>query len=540
MKFLILALSVFALPIQAQEADDRELETRLKSQKAPDAVQPYYGHRSWPVVLRRLRESRPESRDCKEATLKRSGRYGLTRDEDGSPCRIYDLSFPTLETLLSGPVAKLPVQRLRSRDFLNWMDGDYEAVLGRMQDFRADFGQLQPGEMAGWVTSLRFRRQPVSARVKATGLPETFTAAELEIGSRFRFSPAERRRLKEALGEDGVLSRADRKEWERVIDDPEALLAQIRFRWNDLEKVYDVFLEGQFLPVRGPIALVDFSAGHKVAVERILRSLLHSALNQLLRFVPAPAQQILTVVLNDSFFFLNISYEYQLNQLEEALRSGDLQLDESQSAINLLFAGRSGLVSQLILDAIQGRPFDWARIEEAGGSLRYRLEKQREIHLTNMHSRMVLREGCRMTILASYFGVCEKEGRRNLHSLISEDSVLFWRLGAPLLYRYQAPSSVLLQRSASYLLSVGAGLLNLPILPGLSSILADGLRTFATTGVKDEAFLRSWLSRNGEDNAELRLWLYRQNLTPFLPKSEAQEARVVEANEALLRKRRGL
>jgi hypothetical protein len=125
--------------------------------------------------------------------------------------------------------------------------------------------------------------------------------------------------------------------------------------------------------------------------------------------------------------------------------------------------------------------------------------------------------------------------------MISTHSFLFWDMGAPVIHRYNRPSEVMLLRSASYLLSVGATLLELPIISYFSSYLADGLRGYAIAGVKDEAFLRNALSLQKRssslnDQNELVLkWLFWQNINPFLPKTEGMEDSVISANASLLK-----
>ncbi len=562
----LLALAIFSISPIAQAANDNAiLESRLERQasKEENAYKGLPQHR-WQAMMNRLSADQPAKVEkCADARLeKMAGKYAVSFDERGLPCRIYDLAFPTLETLFSrASISKVPVQSFRARDYLNWMDGDYEAVLHKMEDFRAQAGPPEHRAVAGWVRKLRFKQDRLAAlqvaTVQSTGLPASFTAADFDVGSRFQFTAREKAQLQEILSVAadhgpnglGILTAEDSQAWQEIVQNPEVLLAKIKFEWNDLEKVYDVFIQGEFLPIRGPIALVDYSASYKLAVERLLRSLVHSGINKLIGFIPGQARAIVSVVVNDAFLFVEIAYDYQLNQLEGTLREArngtvpsSIDAQGLDRGMNILFGGRSDVVTQYIMAVILKKPFDWNQFENIGRSVRHGTEKQRDIMLNNLYSEMVQKKGCEMTLTENYFGVCSKNGKRNLHSLISQDNFLFWRLGGPLVYRYDMPSYVFLKRSASYILAVGASMLDLPILNRLTSALADGLRTFATAGMEDEAFLRNALAMEkfssgslDEPSQEMLKWLHLQNINPFLTKTEAQEARIIAANAALLK-----
>lgn len=520
---------------------------------------------SWETVLQRFIADQPKGgTKCVDSRTERlAGKYEVSYTADGQPCRIYDLSFPTLETLFAKrAVTTLPVQGFSARDYLNWMNGNYQAVVDKINGFPASLGRGETEGLAGWVKRVEFKQDRINgllaaATVKETGLPAQFSAADLELGNRFQFSAQEKARLKEALaigakaGPNGLalLSAQDQASWQEAIERPESLLEKIKFNWDDARKVYDVFVEGEFLPVRGPIALVDYSMTYKLAVERTLRSLVQSALEKLVQFVPGQAQRIVSVVLTDTFMFINTAYDYQLNQLEGTLRKAQnsqlslsLDANSTERGMNILFGGKSDLITAYMMSVIQKKKFDWNQFEEAGRKARYTAEKQREIMLTNMHSRMVQNDGCSIEIVEGYFGLCTKNNTHNLHSMISEHKILFWNLGGPMMYQYEMPSGVTLKRSASYVLSVGAGMFDLPIVKGLMGYLATQLKGYATAGITDQAFLHNslYLQKQagsiGEKDQAMLGWMYLQNINPFLPKTADLESRIINANAALLRR----
>ncbi|RZA08863.1 MAG: hypothetical protein EOP11_03505 [Proteobacteria bacterium] len=548
--------------------DNQILETRLKNAAAREelnTIAPALTDAAFHDVLRDFAKHAPRDPSrCVDARTDRvAGKYAVSYDAQGKPCRIYDLSFPTMESLFQkGSFSKVPVQSFGATDYLNWMNGNYQAVLDKISGFPTALNRGEPDALAGWVKKIEFKKDRVNgllatATVRETGLPASFSAADLEIGKNFRFSEKEQARLKQSIaiaartGSNGqsLMSATDMAEWNAIVERPEALLEKIKFNWDDVQKVYNVALEGQFLPIRGPIALVDYSATYKTAVERTLRSLLQQGFGKILPFIPGPAQRVIGVVVNDAFMFVNTAYDYQINQLENSLRKAQtgtlvtgLDAASAERGMNILHGGKADIVQAYMLSVVQKKPFNWNSFEEIGRTSRYATEKSREIMLTNLNSQMTLKNGCQMTLVDDYFGLCTKNGKHDLHSLISTNTVLFWNLGGPMVYQYETPSSVTLKRSATYVLSAAAYMIDLPIVPQLTSYLANALRSYATAGITDQAFLHNSLyiaklnGSIGEKDAEMNKWMYLQNINPFLPKSAEFESRIIDANAALLQR----
>jgi hypothetical protein len=556
--------SAFLFTAQAASAatDTEILEARLKkAQASAQSVSALGNANDWLAAASRLAKDAPSGATrCVDARTETfGGKYAISYDAAGNPCRIYDLSFATLQTITAkSQITQLPVQSFGARDYLAWMDGRYDQVLAKISAFPAALSNGDKSELAGWTQKLEFKAARVNslmANSNEIGLPSSFSAADLQLGANFKFNAKERKNLKDAMAiadrsvQGGLFSANEAAEWENAIDNPETLLEHIKFNWNDAKKVYDVFLDGQFLPVRGPIALVDYSATYKLTVERVLRSILQSALGKLVQFVPGQAQHIVSVALTDSFMFIEMAYDYQINQLEGTLRkvqsaevASTLDAKAAERGMNILFGAKADLVNAYILAAVQKKPFDWRQFEEMGRKTRYATEKARDIMLTNLNSQMVQKDGCEMTLVDGYFGICAKDGKQSLHSMISSSTFLFWNLGGPTVFEYGSPNSVLMKRSASYLLSVAAGMLELPYLSSITNFLAGSLKSYATAGITDEAFHRNTLfldkAKRGLNSKELEVYskLYLQNLNLLLSKTESQEAAVINANLSLLKK----
>lgn len=501
----------------ATPSTEERLQTRVQEHQTPGA-KPL----DWRVVADKL-EAPPATTNCVEAGRQViAGTYVLTSDKQNRPCRLYDLSFPTLMTNSRVNIGRLPLQTFGARDYLDWLEGRYEQVLGRIGDFRGRDTFAQPE----WARGLRFKNV-TAARVPGTSLPLSFAASDLEIGSTFRWG-ARDAALMARLGQVS-------EEWQEVFAKPESFLAKIKFDWNELEKVYEITIEGQFLPLRGPMVLVDFDRSYRMAVQTLVRSLAHSALSELTKVIPAPARNLITIAIDDGFEFADMAYAYQMNRLEQTLNH-QTQLDPvtTERAANILAGGRADFVAHYLKAILTKQPFDWSQFEDLGRTIRYDAQRKRDVTMSRLNSRMVLEDGCVMSLVYDYFGVCTKGAQTRLHTMITDLSIMSWNLGAPVIHDPQSPSRTLLRRGAAYMLSVGSRLVTIPHFGFLMQKLTQISKQFAFAGIVDEGFLRGQLhlQQGGETafEAELSRWLYPQNLNAFLPKDKASEDAIIKAN----------
>lgn len=566
------ALTLVAIQTHAQTktAADQELENRVRAFAEQQQTQkPAIDWNKRAELLARMPKSKQPTyalSTCIESKWVEFGeRYAITFDTAAQkPCKIYDLSFPTLATMTGfHTVSKIPVQSFTSDDYLNWLDGKYQNVYQGIKNFQSTFkaSQPTPETTAGWVSKLKFKSNSVHtlkfmSGPGVQGLPRTFRASDLELGGKFAFESYEHDMLKRVLGNtqgktSSMLSAAPASPWSETVDNPSGLLEKIKFIWNDAEKVYDVAIEGDFFPLAGPVALVDFNTPYKPAMEALVRSIVESAIMRLVNSVVAEpvTQRIVTVALNDSFEFIEGMYTYQMNLMEPSLRAGaagglsvDVDAQLFERGVDLLFSTRSGFFTDYVMAIAQGQEFDWSQIEKIGHKNRYAAEKAREISMNKRNSQLVLDSGCQTEIVHNYFAVCTKEGaNQGTYSLLSEYSVLFWGFGAPLVHRPAFKSEVVLKRATSRLLSSGLRMARLPIIGYVTDALADQLKMYAMTGMDDEAFLRADLMTEKKakgsldaDSAEMLKWLYIQNINPFLPKTESSDDSVISANKAQL------
>lgn len=553
----------FAQVQEAQTADEKLLEQRIltelpavQNNKASEAF-------SMPKALANLRAFQraaaqtPKCADAAKTVF--SKKYVLTKDASGKPCRIYDLSFPNLKTLFSAKkTLQVPVQKLKAKEYLNWLDGNYEAIEQSREAFRQTFNPLQAAKES-WINRLKFRHQPTpvagsQASSQDLGLPRSFRIADLEIGSQYQFDSQTQKEIQDFIAElqnyASPLENAESQYMVKVLKTPEALLQGIRFDWNDLDKVYDVVLEGEFLPFSGPVALIDYQTQYKYAVEKIFRSILSSGLQRISQFIPNKMMAAtVTAVVNDAFEQIEMAYSYQMLQLEDTLRDGvvrrsdiGISSDDSSRAFNILHGQRSDLFTAYILAVAQGKPFDWTAFETMGKNARYNVEKQRDILMSKMNSKLVLEKKCQTEFMKDYFAICTKAGKKDsIYSIISEQKVATKSFGAPLIFRYQRPYETSLRRGGTWALSLALRIFGIQVSQQAVTQLEPVLKSFVNAGILDEALMRNSYStaqRSGAslsaEDSQLLQWLYMQNLNPFLPKSVEAEDRIIAANKNFL------
>lgn len=544
-------------------ADDLELEQRVMStvktkvQAATKAPKPTLAHIQ--SFLKKSKDSQPKCVDAKKVPF--ADKYVLTYDAQGNPCRIYDLSFPNLRAVVKAvPMFQMPVRQLASKDFINALDGDWNAIQNRNSEYNLRFN-ARTAARTSFVSTLKFKNKPKAVPGSQTtssdvGLPVSFSLADLELNSSLDLAPATKNQLNDvlqALDADTAMSAEKtsqvRQYFMTVLNQPQKVLQSVKFNWNDLNKVYDVAIDGDFLPLMGPVELVNFQTQYKGVVEKLFRSILSSVLVQLPRLIPnRTIGAIVEVAVDDIFEQIDVMYEYQTNRLEQTLKNiknypvsaADLPSLETR-ALNILYGQRADLMNAYIMSVATGAPFDWEAFEKTGKSARYSIEKQRDILMDKTHSRLVLEKGCKTEIVNDYFAICYKNGVKDgVYSLISEQNIAFKNMGAPLIHRYKRPYEVSVIRGGTWLLSVGLRVVGLPLNRTVTYQLNNLLKGFMRAGVVDEAFLQNSLYKNkmaGTATIEAQnilSWMYIQNLNPFLPKTMKFETALIEANKSLL------
>ncbi|MBL7543328.1 MAG: hypothetical protein JNL11_05900 [Bdellovibrionaceae bacterium] len=563
---LIILISTSPSLAQVQlSTDDLELEQRILSstkatiqnQTNQTAPKPSLGQLQ--AFMKRSKDAQPACVDAKKVPF--ADKYVLTYDAAGTPCRIYDLSFPNLKALLkTASFFKVPVRNLTSKDFINALDEDWNAIQNRNWDYTLHFNPKMAAKTS-FISTLKFKNKLPAVRgsqssANDVGLPVSFTLADLDIDTNLQLPTTTKTQMAEILNDleaDTALSAEKssqiRQYFLSVMNKPEAVLASVKFNWNDLNKVYDVFIDGDFLPLMGPVELINFQTQYKGLVEKMFRGILSNVLVQLPRLIPnRTIGAIVEVAIEDIFEQIDVMYEYQTNRLEQTLKNinsysvsaVDMTTLENR-ALNILYGQKADLMSSYIMSVVQGLEFDWQAFEKKGKSTRYAIEKQRQILMDKTHSNLVLNKNCKTEIVNEYFAICYKNGvKDSLYSLISEQNIAFKSLGAPLIHRYKRPFEVSAIRGGTWLLSVGLRVVGLPLSRGVTLQLNSSLKKFMRAGVVDEAYLQNDLYKShltGQISMETQnilSWLYIQNLNPFMPKTMKFENALIAANKSIL------
>lgn len=484
--------------------------------------------------------SNDDSFKCEEVSfVKNSAKFKTSYDADGKPCRIYDLSFPTL--LGTGKTVKhlasIPLKKYEPVVYDKWLDGDFEYVTNKTQDYINSF---TPNTYRNsWVARLPFKK---SMNKNKSGYVKSFYLSDIQL-RRFAFTADQKRQLNELFASQKGNASLDKMQ--EFVENPEAFLGKIKLNWNDLKKVYEVFLEFDFLPLRGPVALVDYNAQYKFMVERMIRSTVQKALLFITKPIPNKnVSRLITLAINESFGFLDMAYMYHLNQLENTLRLNleavvptEVSKSDIDKGMNILFASQESILTQYIMGLATGQPVDLDRLDVMGKAARYTAEKTRRNTMRTLFSNLTIKKKCEMKVVSRYFGECINESNdRFLYSLLASHKVLIWDLGATKLHNYQSPGRIALMRKSAYLLSSALNIFRITLVPAfITDQLVSILKDYSLNGVLEEGVMLNELTerrRIGEssDEDEYHIkWLFKQNFNPFLAKSLEMENRLIES-----------
>lgn len=537
---MVVLASISFAQVEPKTEDDVLLENRVMQIMDANggAVQPMmkvpdFDFKGIKKFVRHVRDAEK----CVDVTRQEiAGRYILSFDNAGQPCRIYDLTFPNLKALLSNlKPYTIPVKKYRARDMLNWLDGDYAAIEARRVEFVNNFDEREVARTS-WVSKLKFKDKSMNKNQ----LPKSFRLSDLDTNNRLVLNPQTVQAIADLGLDEGVNT---------ALSKPETLLRAVRFDWDDVQKVYNVFIDAEFLPFGGPVALVDFSQQYKYAVEKIFRSVLGTVLTNLTQFIPEPTvANVANVLITEIFEQIEFAYTYQIIQMEDTFQAVyssperfGLAKASADRSLNLIYGQRSELIMSYVMSVIQGKPFDWTAFESMGRTTRYNTEKQRDIMMNQTTSKLVLDKSCEVEFVYNYFAQCSREGKGDvLFSLISEQTVFIKNFGAPMIYNYKMPIDVSLRRGGAWTLSVGLRVAPLPIGATITNQLNSILKNYISTALFDDAIVKSQLSLKAQtaplNEVEERMlgWMFIQNLNPFLPKTIASEKRLIDVNRNLL------
>jgi hypothetical protein len=437
-------------------------------------------------------------------------------------CEIIDLSMPhLLRSQVAQATTQIPTQPIKAGDYMEWLQGNYDKVYASLDRQRMASKNLVVTDT--WVKHLRFKNRDRKDLTQ-------FRLSELDLGN-FRIPDTYQKQLLQlqATYESATRDNAPNppSPLPGLSVKPEDILQLIQLVWNEKDKVYEVLVDFDFLPLKGPATLIHYDIQYKLAVERMVRQLLLKGLNMAIGLIPEPiAQNVVRIAINDSFEMLDHLYAYQLASLEQELsdaikfnRLPGLDANQLNKGLNLIFVQDANILSEIVTSSMLGTGFKgFDRLDLMGQKLRYAENKARRIQMGRNYNYLAREKNCQLTQIHEYFVSCKTQKSHTLHSLLSEEKLAFIQFGPTQIHDYRMPAKILLKRSTSWLLSAGIRMFDIPLIPSFVENQVIGvLKGFALSGLFEEAYFISSAVDNFSDQewAYHSTWLYRQNIIPF-------------------------
>jgi hypothetical protein len=542
---LILSFSVVFLLVESANADSSRAARRnlRKAMLEQQQNQDYSLKKALSTIsIKKLQKSietlqASESNCDEKRQTPNSARFVTTYDGTGRPCKLYDLSFPTLQTLFAKKaVSTIPVEQFSSEDYWNWYRGNFDKVIARYETAKTK--NISPEDLDQfWGEGVDFERLPQSAR------GGEFSLADIVPSGNFQWDQQTNQLFNQLrpFNRDPFLK--------SLMNDPYELMENTKLKWDPLKKAYEVFISFDFLPLKGPISLVDYNNQYALGMQSLIRYVLETSIVNLAQFIPAKTpRRIVQVVFSDVFTALDHLYNYQITRLKETLKANKANKVPTKNSpqlleqsLNLLYASGTDVFSQILVNFIQTRELDLGNIEELGEQAQFTEQKVFRSNKGRIHNSLVKDKGCDTEIIMDHYAVCRKDGgRQGVYSLLSESSLGFYNMGATQLYDYSFPAKRALFRSLSYMLSAGIRIWS-PLGYMISFSIADVFKTYAFAGVQDEAIFLQRIENGNVDprfenpfESKVINWVQSQNMNPLIPRSSSATESIIQKNQYLL------
>lgn len=481
------------------------------------------------------------------STAELSKRFMATRDANGKLCKIYDLSFPTLSTLFAKkPASTLRIKKANLDDYRNFLYGKVGELEGR--EF-LEQEITQKDLQNSWYGQLKFKPNR-NLRVHRDGVIESFQFSDVEMFSqKIAFNQEQKKYLRSMLSSMG----AERSSTENFINNPRNFLENITFEYDSLKRAYEVFLDFDFLPIRGPIASVDHDLQYRGWMQKQIRRLVLSAINKLLQ--PASLTvtgRIATVVINDAFELIEMTYDFQRAQLDQVIRMAlagtittPLSQKELQDSLYLLYVQDSQTVVAIIQKLIQTGTASIDNLYPYGKAASIQSYNMKVSLSDSNFSKLYYELACDLKDIGYFFARCD--GGDEVYSTLSESKFLFWNMGQTKIINLAKPWEVYTKRMMAYLLAGGVEVFLMNFPDWITSNVISALKGYATAGVIDEAYVVSDIYEKSSRGLrvtnferETYLNIMDKNFIPFLPKSEESLNNVVATHRRMLTTKLGL
>lgn len=472
-------------------------------------------------VVSALAKEAESSKNCVEQNYEPiTENYLASFNENKQICGIYDLSFPTLRSLTTkAPVTELRVSKPTLTDYKIFLNDD--AHLSDAERFLEEDIVIE----GSWYSKLKFKKGR-NLRLNEDGVYEAFSFSDLEsFSASMKFNTQEKRALKDLLHS---ADRVDQRAANAFIENPRSVLESMNFEYDSVKKAYKVFLDLDFLPLNGPVKFSDHKLQYRAWMQKQIRSIVLSAFNRFLRPVSATLTgRIASVVITEAFNFVEMTYEFQRLKLEKTLRLAldnrfetNVSDEDLEKSLYLLFVQDSSVLINIVMELVQTGQADLDNLYSIGKTSALRVYQMRNSMSDRFFSQMQYEKNCNLVAVGYHFAKCENSS--SLYSLISETSLFFWSFGNPKVLNLNSPWEVFSKRTASYLLAGAVDVNFLSFPRWISSQVSQALKSYALSGVLDEAIVVSDLlatdQRTDDENKSLK-HLMGKNIIPFVPKS---------------------
>jgi hypothetical protein len=452
---LIVTLGVFCFvfPAQADELAELERELQLNQIEIPEDERPL------PIkdqieLLNAI--SALKERGCQESyTLPHSDRFVTSFNEQGEPCKTYDLKAPHLPFTKDLPKPQMPVKKFGVRGYINLLRGNDSGTANLMPNYARGYRERDRENF--W--------KPLKKKMGASFQQINWDHLKLsEIATdRQRIPASVLNDLKtvEAFKPAGVDFDFN------ALQTTDQLLELVSLEWDDNTKTYTMSLDEEVLKVSRQMVLINYNNPLVLMWEQLFRSVISNALQIATLVIPDPIiGNIARIAIIDTFTLLDVWVDQRILRLETVLRlnlSGKVptSIDPAtlERGLNLLYAHREGAMMRWVWDSIKRFSFTWANFERVAGNRRIVAEERMDRFSTNHLKTLQGRLRCQTTEVFDHFSICYRKGQPNaIFNLTTFRSFLLFRLGPVIVYNHQRPWEVWAKRVAAWTLSVASRL----------------------------------------------------------------------------------
>lgn len=477
---------------------------------------------------------------------KLSERFLISFSADESPCRIYDLQYPSFWH----EQKNIPVLQYQSPPRLRKITQDFSQELYKSDDGTSSLPELTLSDSD--ATRLRAAIEKLKNTDPTTTLKDGIKFSKLlpqhstqlqSIDLDFKMALSQIRWLHEknsveTLKSDQFHSKNTSEDL-NFLSTPEAFLDQFEIKEDSLNKIQVRMASSQNskqISNFGAATLLDYSQPHKLMLEIVVQQVTSFAATRVTQLIPDPLiSTILSTAIGDLFRLIQLNHFEQLYHLEAVLRQhrtgmrqSGFQTEDIERGLDLLYAHRNQAL------------WDWAKLGFSHGfsrddwyaaarNARTGYEDYAKSNRLSSLANLKGRAKCELKEINEQFALCSQNGvPHTLFSLTQNETFAHLQFGPKILYSYKRPWQVSSLKGFSWALSSAVRILN-PFerinflgLFRLSGMIAQVFSSYSQEGLREQAIWwqhLNWARENELHELEYENirspWLRAQSLNPF-------------------------